>query len=752
MRKNQSDLFIKIKHFWRNNPLSIIACIFIFGTTLIFFHFKQLNLQLVESITTQSTRQYVEVLKQFRSLYTSEVVNTLSKMGIEISHDYHLKNNAIPLPATLSLLLGEKMGLEGLDVKAKLYSAYPFPWRKKTGGLTGEFEKNAWQQLNLTPDKPYIEIETVEGVLSVRYAIADVMRPACVECHNTHPDTPRIGWKAGDVRGVLEVIEPLTMGVSKVNHIFVEMVSWISVLLLLGFFGFTMTVKRLIKNYQMINQSNKLLAIEIEERKQAEARIVQAKENAEFEKQQADLAKEDAISANRAKSTFLANISHEIRTPMNAILGYTQILQRDRQLNDDQLHSLSIVGKSGEHLLGLINDILDLSKMEAGATTLNMQSFDLVSLCSTLSDMFKLKAAQKKLKWNTTTDLAADALPVLGDEGKIRQILINLIGNAIKFTDKGYVNFSVCCESDNVFSFEIEDSGIGIASKYQRAVFDAFNQGDVKPEFGGSGLGLTISQKYLKLMGSELKLESEANKGCNFSFHLPLTVLENKLETEKIEQVEYLAPEQNKRILVVDDVQVNRTILHRMLDDVGFDVIDAYNGRDALNVLKNMHIDLIFTDLMMPIMDGNQLLIEVNKLDRDIPVVAISASSIRNDSEFYIEQGFDFYISKPFHFDDIYDLLKKFLKVKFIYRQNKEGEVLTNENLNSDKFVLPNEEIKQINLLCQSYQVAEVESILVKLSQEFPNNADYFATLNKFVKSYDLDGLCGFLAGGENES
>jgi len=742
----------KFATFWHRHPIKTLATLFFLGSLLIFIHIKNLNVQLIEETTTQSTRQYAQMLNQFRTLYTSEVVDTIAKMGIEITHDYHEKENAIPLPATLSMLFGERMGVEGLDVSAELYSAYPFPWRVKSGGLSDDFRKDAWQFLVQYPDKPFSRIELVDGILSVRYAIADVMRPDCVGCHNTHPETPKVGWKVGDVRGVLEVVEPLSSGITHANRVFLQMVVMITVLLILGLIGFTFFLRRLTTNNLKLNQLNMYLGEEIAERKQAETELRIAKDNAEQAKVQAELAKAEAVAANKAKSIFLANISHEIRTPMNAILGYTQVLQRDEHLNKDQLHSLSIINKSGEHLLGLIDDVLDLSKIEAGATPLVEDEFDLVELCNTLSDMFKLKAQQKNLSWKIVHDFAADHIFVKGDQGKIRQILINLVANAIKYTNKGFVSFSVTCKANNQFRFEIKDSGIGIAKEYQQTIFDAFNQGSINADAGGAGLGLAIVKKYLSLMSSELRLQSEVDKGSIFAFDLVLPIVISAKEYKEDFYVKCLKDGQSKDILVVDDIEVNRDILARMLTDVGFQVQTAADGKEAIKLMSTTKFDLVFTDLMMPEMDGEALLHETKLHYAQIPIVAISASSLEVDQGYFLNKGFASYISKPFRFDDIYHLLKKLLGVEFEYQQDKYPSQRSNdESLTDSSFALSETQIEQIIEQCELYRINEVEQLISKMAEEHPEYRAYFEKLRQFVTDYDFDGLKVFLQGTDDD-
>jgi len=742
----------RVVRYWEKNPLTILALVFILGSTFIFFEVKKLNTQLIESTTIQSTRQYAQVLSEFRNIYTSEVVAPMAQAGIEISHDYKDKHNAIPLPATLSLLLGEKMGLQGLDVRVRLYSAFPFPWREDTGGLSGNFEKNAWLQLKETPDQPYVSVEEVNGKLSVRYAVADIMRPKCVNCHNNHPDTPRAGWQVGDVRGVLEVTEPFTQGIEHVNTIFVRMVIMISSLLLVGMAGFAVTVTTLKRNNSQLDGLISQLGSEIDVRKLVERELSESKNHAVIAKEQADLAREEAVAANKAKSVFLANISHEIRTPMNAILGYTQILQRDQKMNKDQQKSLSIVGKSGDHLLGLIDDVLDLSKIEAGASEVKLKPFDLMELCSTLSDMFSLKAQQKGINWNIDTDLASTVMMVMGDQGKIRQVLINLVGNAIKFTDQGEVRFSLSCNQDNIFCFSISDTGIGIEESHQSSVFDAFNQGNISLEYGGTGLGLTISKKYLKKMGSELKLDSALNQGAKFYFDLLLPVVESALPIQSNLHIEKLQAGHSKRILVVDDISINRTILHRMLSEVGFEVVEAINGQEALDIMDHDQFDLVFTDLMMPVMDGERFLEKMNVRYSFIPVVAISASSINNEQQYYLDKGFASYISKPFQFDDIYQLLADILKVKFDYLESGPGQTEGFEtSIEIEGKKLSSQQIAKLIQECESYRVTEVQNLLTEFIKEHPGNENFFAQLQHFVDCYDLEGLIEFVSSEADE-
>ena len=496
---------------------------------------------------------------------------------------------------------------------------------------------------------------------------------------------------------------------------------------------------------QELKHLNQQLSKEIDVRKSVELGLVAAKEKAEWAKEQADLAKREAVAANKAKSIFLANISHEIRTPMNAILGYTQILQRAQGLNSDQRHSLSVISRSSDHLLGLINDILDLSKIEAGAVEIVNQVFDLVELIQTLSDMFKLKAEQKGLHWQVATDFSLEQLPVNGDQGKLRQILINLVGNALKFTDKGFVRLTVESMENDRFLFEVADSGAGIAGEHHEAVFDAFNQGDKSELQGGTGLGLTISQKYLKIMGSQLQLDSVLNQGSRFYFQLALPVSRKNIRFEAESQVLQVKPGNEKTILVVDDVDINRTILNRMLSDVGFLVFEAANGRQALDLLTQQTIDLVFTDIKMPVMDGLTLLQHIKAVDRKIPVIAISASSLQNEVQHYLHLGFENYLSKPFHFEEVYRRLKHILNIEFIYQVVDQAKPPVSEEELRRQYRLVPQLIAKIAQACDSYRVGDVETLLIKLKNDYPASSLLADKLSEYVSRYELDALKDYL-------
>ena len=349
-----------------------------------------------------------------------------------------------------------------------------------------------------------------------------------------------------------------------------------------------------------------------------------------------EAAKEAAEAANKAKSEFLANMSHELRTPLNAILGFTQLLNRDSSLRSDQRNHLDIINRSGEHLLELINDVLQMSQIEAGRTTLNRSSFDLYRLLNTLEDMLRLKANAKGLQliFERTNDVPQY---VNTDESKLRQVLINLLGNAIKFTTEGSVTLRVCLgdgragDTGNRFSvydsqiisskeqktnnkgqitiiFEIEDTGPGIAPEELDKLFEAFTQTATgRDSQEGTGLGLPISRKFVQLMGGNITVSSKLDQGSVFSFDIQVTLAESyeSKHYQPHRQVISLAPNQPKyRLLVVEDKLTNRQLLVKLLTTIGFEVREAENGQGAIEMWENWQPHLILMDMRMPVMDG----------------------------------------------------------------------------------------------------------------------------------------------------
>jgi signal transduction histidine kinase/CheY-like chemotaxis protein len=398
-------------------------------------------------------------------------------------------------------------------------------------------------------------------------------------------------------------------------------------------------------------------------------------------------AKEAADTANRAKSEFLANMSHELRTPLNAILGFTQIMAHDPLLNTTQQENLNIINRSGEHLLEMINDVLEMSKIEAGRITLNENRFDLYNLLTTLKEMFRLRAESKGLQ--LIFDRAFD-IPqyIQADEGKLRQILINLLSNAIKFSEQGTVTLRVRIEDGELkiqheqparFSihFEVEDTGPGIAPHELNAIFEPFTQSETgRRSQQGTGLGLPISRQFVQLMGGDLTVTSILKQGTVFKFDMlaQLTDAPPVPAQERSPRIVGLAPDQpTYRILVVDDRWENRQVLVKLLTPLGFEVCEAENGQDAVDQWQQWSPHLIWIDMRMPVMDGYEATkqirgFELNRYSKTV-IIALTASAFEEDRIAVLAAGCDDFVRKPFRESIIFNKMAEHLGVRYSYEE-----------------------------------------------------------------------------------
>ncbi|MGP0630829.1 MASE1 domain-containing protein [Nitrospina sp. 32_T5] len=477
------------------------------------------------------------------------------------------------------------------------------------------------------------------------------------------------------------------------------------------------------------------VALDISEKKEIQREIVAAREKAE--------------QANRAKSVFLSSMSHEIRTPMNAILGYTQILTKDQELNRDQRVKMEGIQKAGHHLLDLINDILDFSKIEAGKLKLNKQDLSLSSMVSDLADIFRVRCDEKGIEFDLRNDLSNKDEWVHGDQGKLRQILINLLDNALKFTDEGAVSFHVQRKGEDVYQFEVTDTGIGISRDQQKTIFNYYEQNWEGMERGGTGLGLTISQRLANMMDGELEVESEVGKGSLFRFTLPLPPVMEKKEraVESLSTVLRLSPRHPVRALVVDDNEANVDVLSEMLMAIGVEVQKAYSGKEGIEMAGGWKPDIIFMDFKMPQLNGLEAAKAIQHENQDIRIVIVTASNYRHERDRFLKEGVDGFIGKPFLREELLKALQDILRVEFEHgKKNRalddiEKPNLADSEVNFSKVKVPDFLLLNLKKMAKLGMIAEMEKQLTEIEKIQPQGPQLASHLKALAEKFDKDGI-----------
>ncbi|MFN5516310.1 MAG: ATP-binding protein [Cyanobacteriota bacterium] len=451
-------------------------------------------------------------------------------------------------------------------------------------------------------------------------------------------------------------------------------------------------------------------------------------------------AKGAADSANQAKSEFLANMSHELRTPLNGILGYAQILGRS-SLGAQADHGVEIIYQCGAHLLTLIDDVLDLSKIEARRLDLTPQPIHLPALIQGVAEICRVRADKKGLQFEYEPD---PQLPeaVWADEKRLRQVLINLLGNAIKFTDQGRVGLDVRPESDGRLTFSVTDTGVGLAPEEQKKLFRAFEQaGDAKQRAQGTGLGLAISQRLVGLMGGTIQVESQLGQGSRFWFSVELPPAPNWGEEVRRHQGRKIIGYEGERrsLLIVDDRWENRAVLKDLLELLGFTVEEAEIGQAALAVLAEQTFDLIITDIVMPVLDGFEFL----RILRDDPAlkgykVIVSSASVSNmDRQKSLDAGGDDFLSKPVEVESLLSLLVEHLGLNWRYGDDEPAP----NPAASQGQIPPDGEIERLLELTQNGRLLAFAETASALAEQDPRYAPFLQRALTLAKHFQLDDL-----------
>ncbi len=459
-------------------------------------------------------------------------------------------------------------------------------------------------------------------------------------------------------------------------------------------------------------------------------------------------AKETADNANQAKSEFLANMSHELRTPLNGILGYAQILQRSDSLTEKSRKGIDVIYQCGSHLLTLINDVLDISKIEARKMELQAGDFHFPAFLEGVAEICRVRADQKGINFS----YQSDALPmgVQADQKRLRQVLLNLLGNAIKFTEKGGVTFYVEAKSSVIpgqFSvcFSVQDTGIGMAPDQLKSIFLPFEQvGSKKKRSEGTGLGLSISQKIVELMGSKLEVESTPDVGSIFRF-----------ETSLMESAQWVMAShktdrgtitgyngKKRRILVVDDRWENRAVIVNLLEPLGFELFEASDGQEALAQIEATQIDLVITDLAMPVMDGFQLLRHLRQIPayKMLPIIVSSASVFDLDENKSIEAGGNVFLPKPVQTDKLFEQIQGQLGIVWSYA---ETQVVKETPM---KLIPPPiETLRRLAELVEIGDFFQIQEEATAIAQSQPESAEFARILTELAETFQAKQLTALI-------
>ena len=454
-----------------------------------------------------------------------------------------------------------------------------------------------------------------------------------------------------------------------------------------------------------------------------------------------------ADKANKAKSSFLAHMTHEIRTPLNAILGYSQLLQREDDLQGEYKKQIEIINNSGEHLLTLINGILEMSRIEAGKTEMKIETFDFYKIIEDVKSMFKVKTDTKGLKFSADIDENVPRI-IISDLNKIKQVIINIVGNSIKFTREGSI--SINCRIDPLISnkmiIHVKDTGVGIPAGDIKKIFGSFEQSKAGRDEGGTGLGLSISKKFAKLLYGDIEVESELGVGSEFKFTFKFKIgneeeTETRYDTRNVVGIKDSSRE--IKALIVDDRDTNRDILVRMLSKIGFVTKECDNGASAIEYAVEWKPDMILLDIVMPVMDGKEVIKRLRQLPNgsDYKIIVLTASALEEDKKTVMDLGADTFLRKPFRQNEILEEIKKLTNIEYLFedkQNNENAPIITNEYLKNEMSDLAEETLRDIKNNILIGDITELKKILISFAQSKLSLSKYLTSL---IEEYEFERI-----------
>ncbi|MBI3529868.1 MAG: response regulator [Betaproteobacteria bacterium] len=698
-----------------DHTVLVLALLVVATTAVAFWHLNQLQNQLVAAMAVQGTRLQAETLEELRTVYTAEVVEKVRGHGIAVTHDYEGKDKTIPLPASLTMELGRRMSARGSGLSIRLYSEYPFPWRKD-GGPHDAFERDALNALKSNPKQPFYRMELLQGQPVLRYAVADLMRAPCISCHNTLATSPKTDWKVGDVRGVLEFTRSFNPTVGVARSGLREAFGWMTLVaaLALACVGVIFGKQR---------QHARRLAAEVAERKRVEEDLMASVSraaamdeasplgtfvtdaqqrclhlNPAYEKitgysAQAVLGSawsagihpddrdrvlarwRDALghdrifdaecrflradgsatwvsckaapmmsggqllgyvgtlediserkNVERMKNEFVSTVSHELRTPLTSIMGSLGLLAGGASgaLSAEVRTLVDIARKNSERLVRLINDILDIEKIESGRMQFELLPRELQPLVEQAVAANRAYAEQFGVSFAIAAQLPGAKARV--DADGMMQVMTNLMANAAKFSPHGAtVELRLGREGDMI-RLAVSDRGPGIPESFRDKVFEKFSQADASDsrKKGGTGLGLSITKAIVEAMGGSIGFVTGEGQGTTFYFDLPEWVEPEPVAAPVFPTAAALRP----RVLVCEDDRDVATLLCMMLGNAGYNAVPAYDAASARRLLAEHSFVAMTLDIRLPDLDGRALLRELraDPATRELPIVVVSAN------------------------------------------------------------------------------------------------------------------------------